>query len=65
LFLSRFGPLKLCVGKVRSVLAEGRLWFHGNGDRDQCLRLLDNMPSNDKVPTHTARPPDQHQPSKH
>lgn len=49
LFLSRFGPLKLCVGKVRSVLAEGRLWFHGNGDRDQCLRLLDNMPSNDKA----------------
>lgn len=35
--------------QVKSIITEGRLWFHGNGDRTQCLKLLDHMPNNDKV----------------
>lgn len=41
-FLNGFGPLKLCVSKVQSVLNSE--WFHGFLSSAEAERLLERQP---------------------
>eukprot|EP01087_Luapelamoeba_hula_P006436 TRINITY_DN16519_c0_g1_i1.p1 TRINITY_DN16519_c0_g1~~TRINITY_DN16519_c0_g1_i1.p1 ORF type:complete len:340 (+),score=52.96 TRINITY_DN16519_c0_g1_i1:149-1168(+) len=49
LFLKRFGPLPLCLKKTFCILTEGRVWFHGNIDKNEALSLLHSGVAKEKA----------------